>query len=117
MRDAAYALKDRRSAAPEAVRREVESFHTDLPKDRYSVVSVTDFARLGVLKAAWADLAACALEPNPAYEQWMLGAAMEYLAEGTAEPDSLGFGATKPDRLCYTAPPADLRIVLVYAPN
>ena len=65
-----------------------------LAKDRFSVVSVTDFAALADIGGAWADLAARSLEPNPFYELWMLGPALAHLRDG-----------------------ADLRVVLVFAPN
>src|SRR5258708_11841725 len=67
---------------------------TGLANDKFSVVCVTDFAVLEEISASWTELAAAALEPNPFYESWMLGPALSRLRDG-----------------------ADLRVVLVFAPN
>jgi len=65
-----------------------------LAKNKCSVMSVTDFVALDSIIEKWQDLAAQAIEANPFYEHTLLRAALDR------------FGAA-----------ADLRIVLVFAPN
>jgi hypothetical protein len=65
-----------------------------LATDRYTVISVSDFARLDSLTEQWESLAAQAIEPNPFYEHGMLRAALKHLGAGV-----------------------DLRVVLIFAPN
>jgi CelD/BcsL family acetyltransferase involved in cellulose biosynthesis len=65
-----------------------------LAADKYSVVSVADFALLEGITEKWEELAAQAVEPNPFYEPWMLRPALAFLGAGV-----------------------DLRVVLVFAPN
>jgi CelD/BcsL family acetyltransferase involved in cellulose biosynthesis len=65
-----------------------------LARDKYSVVSVSDFALLDGVTDKWEDLAAKAVAPNPFYEHWMLRPALAHLGAST-----------------------DLRVVLIFAPN
>jgi hypothetical protein len=64
------------------------------PGNEMFVVAVKDFASLEQYVPAWEELAACALEPNPFYEPWMLVPALRALGVGK-----------------------DLQLVLVFAPN
>jgi len=65
-----------------------------LATDKYTVVSVSDFARLDGLAEKWEELAAQAVAPNPFYEHRVLRAALKHLGAGL-----------------------DLRVVLIFAPN
>src|SRR5689334_21984497 len=80
------------NAAVEAA--QIDAVWPALAKDKCSVVSVTDFAALDSIIEKWQDLAAQAIEANSFYEHAMLRAALA------------GGGAA-----------ADLRVVLVFAPN
>jgi Acetyltransferase (GNAT) domain len=66
----------------------------ELATDKFTVVSVTDFALLDTITEKWEELAAHVVEPNPFYECATLRAALRLAGTG-----------------------ADLRVVLVFAPN
>jgi CelD/BcsL family acetyltransferase involved in cellulose biosynthesis len=55
------------------------------PPQGYRIAAVADATALACHVAAWDDLAANAIEPNPFYESWMLLPAMEHLAADQAE--------------------------------
>ena len=65
-----------------------------LAADKYTAISVSDFARLDGLAEKWEDLAARAVAPNPFYEHRVLRAALKHVGAGL-----------------------DLRVVLIFAPN